>query len=258
MYGAKNAPRIVLYGEYYRLITPAFLHAGIFHIIGNLAMQLEDGARFESSWGHAKWLIVYFCSAIGGSLGSAVYMPGMLGVGASGALLGLLGARQSESFVRMFSHDYAEALPAADRMKEMESGHYRIMEELRSIKEERRQRKQEHYRKVFKVCSCQVILIALLSFIPLIDWAAHAGGYMTGVLLGLGLFTWPRLCLRRTCRTLTFLVGCVACVGMFYLLTFLMRELANLDVEPYRVLLDVCEYYKTIIPDYECSCVSGE
>jgi len=86
-WGAKNAPLIIEDGEYYRLLSPMMLHAGIFHWIGNISVQLESGLFFEREWGSWKWLIIYLTSTIGASILSVIAMPGTLSVGSSGAVM---------------------------------------------------------------------------------------------------------------------------------------------------------------------------
>lgn len=81
----------VLNGEYYRLITSAFLHGGIFHIAFNMYALYIIGPQLESFIGKAKYLIVYLFSAISGNLLSMLFTDG-LSVGASGAIFGLLGS----------------------------------------------------------------------------------------------------------------------------------------------------------------------
>lgn len=81
----------VLSGEYYRLITGAFVHGGIFHLIFNCYALYVIGSQLESFLGKAKYLIVYLFSALTGSLLSIIFNTGF-SVGASGAIFGLMGS----------------------------------------------------------------------------------------------------------------------------------------------------------------------
>ena len=81
----------VINGEYYRLITSAFLHGGIFHIAFNMYALYIIGPQLESFLGKFKYLVVYLFSAISGNLLSMMFTNG-LSVGASGAIFGLLGS----------------------------------------------------------------------------------------------------------------------------------------------------------------------
>jgi membrane associated rhomboid family serine protease len=103
-------PTLIAAGEWYRLVTPMFMHApqAIWHIGFNSYALFLFGPNVEQAFGHVKFLILYL---VAGFTGSAVsYAFGActsLGVGASGAIFGVLGAllvflynRRSSTFVR--------------------------------------------------------------------------------------------------------------------------------------------------------------
>ena len=80
-------------GEYYRLLTAAFLHAGVIHLALNMFALATVGPTLESALGRVRFAALYVLSALGGSvLSFLVSDPGTLGVGASGAIFGLFGA----------------------------------------------------------------------------------------------------------------------------------------------------------------------
>jgi len=80
-------------GQYYRLITAAFLHAGVFHLAMNMFALAQLGPVLESALGRVRFLALYVLSALGGStLSYLVSDRGSVGVGASGAIFGLFGA----------------------------------------------------------------------------------------------------------------------------------------------------------------------
>ena len=80
-------------GEWYRLITSAFLHASIIHIAFNMLMLWWFGQALESALGRARFLGVYFVSALAGSAGALLLSGEFVNtVGASGAVFGILGA----------------------------------------------------------------------------------------------------------------------------------------------------------------------
>jgi rhomboid protease GluP len=81
----------ILNGEYYRLITGAFMHANIFHLLFNCYALYIIGSQLESFLGKFKYTIVYFFSALSGSLMSILFTSGY-SVGASGAIFGLMGS----------------------------------------------------------------------------------------------------------------------------------------------------------------------
>jgi membrane associated rhomboid family serine protease len=80
-------------GEYYRLLTAAFLHAGVFHILMNMFALAQLGPVLEAALGRLRFVTLYVLSALGGSVLSYLLSdPLDLGVGASGAIFGLFGA----------------------------------------------------------------------------------------------------------------------------------------------------------------------
>jgi membrane associated rhomboid family serine protease len=79
-------------GEWYRLITSGFLHAGIIHIGFNMFLLLILGRLLEPALGTPRFLVLYFASLLAGSLGALVVEPNALTIGASGAVFGLAGA----------------------------------------------------------------------------------------------------------------------------------------------------------------------
>ena len=87
-WGGKNAYFILYENEWWRLISPIMLHAGVFHLICNVAVQLDSGAFWEREWGSLIWLIIYLSSAAGGSCLSVISIPNTVGVGSSGSVCG--------------------------------------------------------------------------------------------------------------------------------------------------------------------------
>jgi membrane associated rhomboid family serine protease len=79
-------------GDWWRLITSAFLHASILHIAFNMYFLWFVGSAVEQALGRGRFLAIYFVSALAGSAGALVWTPTQPTVGASGALFGLLGA----------------------------------------------------------------------------------------------------------------------------------------------------------------------
>lgn len=79
-------------GDWWRLITAAFLHAGLIHIAFNMLALWWLGAPVEMVLGRARFIGLYFVSGLAGSAGALVANPNAITVGASGAIFGLLGA----------------------------------------------------------------------------------------------------------------------------------------------------------------------
>jgi membrane associated rhomboid family serine protease len=79
-------------GDWWRLITSAFLHASLLHIGFNMYFLWFVGAPVEAALGRGRFLLVYMISGLAGSAGALVLTPDKPTVGASGALFGILGA----------------------------------------------------------------------------------------------------------------------------------------------------------------------
>ena len=91
--GALYPPAIATGHQYWRLITAMFLHAGILHIALNMYALYLFGYLIEGAFGRRWFLAIYFGSGFLGSVTSFVFGPALeIGVGASGAIFGLLGA----------------------------------------------------------------------------------------------------------------------------------------------------------------------
>jgi len=75
-------------GQVWRLLTCAFLHGGLLHITFNMYALKIIGAEVEYAFGKVKYIIIYLISAIG----SSMFNPASISVGASGAIFGLFGA----------------------------------------------------------------------------------------------------------------------------------------------------------------------
>ena len=84
---------IALFGEWYRLLTAAFLHGSILHIAFNMYVLFALGPTLERVLGHVRFSVLYVVAALGGSVASYTFSdPRTVSVGASGAIFGLMGA----------------------------------------------------------------------------------------------------------------------------------------------------------------------
>jgi len=82
----------VHHGDWWRLITSAFLHGGILHIAFNMLALWWLGAPVELALGRLRYLGLYLVSGLAGAAGALIADPNSITVGASGAIFGLLGA----------------------------------------------------------------------------------------------------------------------------------------------------------------------
>ena len=78
-------------GEVYRLLTYAFLHGSIAHLLCNMYSLYIIGTQVEARYGKGRYIFIYLISALGGGLLSAG-LTNYVSVGASGAIFGVLGA----------------------------------------------------------------------------------------------------------------------------------------------------------------------
>lgn len=77
--------------EYWRLLTPVFLHFGIFHILFNALWIWEFGRRIEGLAGRGNFLLIFLVTAVGSNVGQQLWQPDELFGGLSGVVYGLLG-----------------------------------------------------------------------------------------------------------------------------------------------------------------------
>jgi membrane associated rhomboid family serine protease len=79
-------------GEYWRLLTSGFLHAGLPHLLFNMLSLWILGSMLEPAIGRLRFALIYLVSLLCGSFGALLLEPDGLTVGASGAIFGLMGA----------------------------------------------------------------------------------------------------------------------------------------------------------------------
>jgi membrane associated rhomboid family serine protease len=87
-------------GDYWRIVTSGFLHAGLLHIFFNMYLLYLLGNMLEPAIGSVRFALVYFVSLFAGALGALIVTPDALTVGASGAVFGLMGAAAVELSAR--------------------------------------------------------------------------------------------------------------------------------------------------------------
>ena len=79
-------------GDWYRLITAGFVHAGAIHLAFNSLAIYRLGQALEGSIGRVRYLGIFLVSVLGGSVGALIASPNVFTVGASGGAFGLMGA----------------------------------------------------------------------------------------------------------------------------------------------------------------------
>ena len=90
-HGALYGP-LVAHGDWYRLLSAAFLHYGPIHLGMNMLALWWIGRPLEDWLGPVRYLLLYLVSGLAGSAGALIANPTGVTVGASGAIFGILGA----------------------------------------------------------------------------------------------------------------------------------------------------------------------
>ncbi len=91
LYGAKEN-HLIEQGQYWRFITPIFLHANLLHMGLNMLNLLMLGIFLERIMGPARFILIYLLTGIVSIITSFYFAPDIVSVGASGAIFGLVGA----------------------------------------------------------------------------------------------------------------------------------------------------------------------
>ena len=148
LYALANNPASILGGEYYRLLTSAFIHADIFHILLNMYALYVIGPQIESFFGKARYIFIYLISAFTGNLLSMLFLgSNTVSLGASGAIFGLLGS------LLYFGY------------------HYRV-----------------YLGNVMKSQVIPIVLLNLcMGFLPGIDMSSHIGGMIGGIISSMAI-----------------------------------------------------------------------
>ncbi len=113
-YGAKENS-FIMNGEYWRLVTPIFLHGGLIHLLLNSYFLFSIGKLVERIYGSAKFVFVYMIAGITGNIASFVFSPAW-SIGASGALMGMLGGllyygvENPDQFKRYFGYNVVSTI----------------------------------------------------------------------------------------------------------------------------------------------------
>jgi membrane associated rhomboid family serine protease len=174
-------------GQEWRMVTAVFLHGGILHLLMNAYALWIFGPVVEAELGRAKLLAIFLVTGLFASAASYAFTdnPFQVGVGASGAIFGVVGAFVS------YNYRHRELAIAAARLRGLVPF---------------------------------LVLNVVLSFgFPLIDWRAHVGGFVAGLVAGVAAEGWG----RRTTRI-------VVAVGGFVGLAVVSLALAAWRTASYR------------------------
>ena len=146
--------------QWWRFITPIFLHAGLIHIGFNMLLQLTLGRDMEKEIGSIRFLVVYMSAGIFGNVLGANYSnPSQASTGASGALFGVL------------------ALVLLDLLYNWNSRRSPVTDLLFLL--------------------LDVGISFVLGLLPGLDNFAHIGGFMMGLVLGISILHSPQVLRER-------------------------------------------------------------
>jgi membrane associated rhomboid family serine protease/Tfp pilus assembly protein PilF len=152
-YGAEDPWAIIHLHEYWRLLTPLFLHIGFTHLAVNCMSLYFVGTLYERCVGRLRFIYVYFVAGLGGSVVSLAAVND-LAAGASGAIFGIFGA------LGVYAFKNRAVFGLISR------------------------------RLVNSVLGLSVLNLLLPVIDPQVDGWAHFGGLLTGVAAGLVAGPW--------------------------------------------------------------------
>jgi rhomboid protease GluP len=147
--GAVEATRVLVKHEWWRLLAHCFIHGGLLHLFCNMYFLYNLGPLVEGMWGNVRFLIMYLVSGLGG--GCAIVLSHSAGIGASGALCGVLAS------MGVWVYMNRGYLPPALS------------------------------RRWLRAILLNVIIIAGVSMLPFVSAAGHFGGGLAGALVSVPL-----------------------------------------------------------------------
>jgi membrane associated rhomboid family serine protease len=145
--GAVYGPAVAA-GEWWRLITGAFLHLNLLHIGFNMYALWLFGPIIEQMYGHVEYAVIYLLCAVGGNVLTILLAPDVPALGASGAIFGLFGLAFIVSRRR----------------------HLLLGPQARAM--------------LSQVGTLLVLNLIITFTIPNISWTGHVGGLLVGAAIG--------------------------------------------------------------------------
>jgi membrane associated rhomboid family serine protease len=158
--GAKDTTLIVIGGEWYRLFSPMFLHAGLIHYFLNMLALWFIGSAVEQCHGFFAAAVIFVIPAVGGTILSALFLPEYLSVGASGGIFGLVGACLAD-IVMNWNLLFSKQVNFTDKGRTVKHGWVLVWLIL------------------------DVVVNCMLGLTPFVDNFTHLGGMVYGFLCGL-------------------------------------------------------------------------
>jgi rhomboid protease GluP len=187
-----NLREISLGGQPWRVFSSIFLHGGLIHLLLNMYALLYIGGLLESKFGNKRYIISYIATGIFASIASISFNDNVVSVGASGAIFGMYGV-----FLSLLG--------------------------LKGIDLPRESRKN--------------LIPSILFFIGYnlfygftkegIDNAAHIGGLISGILIGLAFY--PSLKQPRYSRLISIGIGCIIIVSIIIMPKIIPNKLGEFN-----------------------------
>jgi rhomboid protease GluP len=140
---------LVLHGEYWRLVAACFSHVSLTHLFSNMIFLAYIGSIIEGRVGKWNFLGLYILTGICASIASIAYRYEGMGVGASGAIMGLFGV-----FLAYLSTSFFD----------------------------------KNARRAFLISTILICVLVLIPKSGPVDNAAHLGGFVSGYFIGLFSF----------------------------------------------------------------------
>ncbi len=178
-------------GEQWRLFTAMFLHAGLLHLLFNAYALSIFGNAVEQELGGRRFLTIYLATGLFASAASYAFgEPTAVSVGASGALYGLFGVFLAYNW--------------------------------------RRRALAFHAARARSAITLIAINLLFTFAVPNIDWRAHVGGLVAGLVIGVAADGWGTPASRRTGFVLATLVSLGATAALTITRTNEIRGLLSL------------------------------
>ncbi len=178
LFGSLNR-KLVLEGDYWRLISYQFLHASFRHLFFNMYAFVYLGLMIENKIGWKNFLLIYILSGICGGLNSIAFHENIYTIGASGAIMGLFGAMMA-LLINQFFEKVAN--------------------------------------KALLVSTVFILVIMLIngSISPMVDNACHLGGLISGFVITYILVFDHRWNLKKVSPTIKYAIIVVAFGAISY------------------------------------------
>ena len=177
----------VVGGQWWRLVSSMFLHAGLIHLALNSYVLWIFGNEIEREIGRFETLAVFLVTGVFAGAASFAFASGFaIAVGASGAIFGLVGAFIAYNYLRRH-HVMAQA-------------------------------------RLRGALSMLVINLIIGFSIPRIDWRAHVGGLVAGLIAGYAVDPSRPLAQRRVYATVGLLALLAAAIGLVVFRTAQINE----------------------------------